>query len=439
MAAATLAAGLLIVVTSTAKWYRTRTEHLANAPVHVAQLSDSSEARWSEDGVPVQAGPLAAGRILGLQEGLAEITFDSGARVILQGPAVFELQTRCGGLLSHGLLTAHVPVEAAGFAVSTPHATLVDLGTEFGIAVDSNGLSQFEVFTGTVEISAAVESDSGLSRQQLKGGEGLRVRSSALGGPPQVNRIAAGGRRFIRSLAGNPNQPPATTEPDMVDCCSVPEASKELAGPRHQPKGTLVFIDLQGKANRKLSAATGGYPDNDLRELPQGEHAFAGVKFFVTDSVIQLGGSKVPEMPAEVTGIPIQMCASSLYILHATQYGDDRHGVSEATKIGEYRVRYADGSDVAIPIVKGQDLRDWWSFDGGKLVLRGQLVWAGRNPAADKFNQYLRLYLTVWVNPRPEETIVSFDYVSTMTAAAPFCVAVTAEEPIAASTSPASD
>ena len=43
--------------------------------------------------------------------------------------------------------------------------------------------------------------------------------------------------------------------------------------------------------------------------------------------------------------------------------------------------------------------------------------------------QEIRLYLSVWRNPHPAKKIASLDYASTMTKAAPFCVAITAEGP----------
>jgi hypothetical protein len=39
------------------------------------------------------------------------------------------------------------------------------------------------------------------------------------------------------------------------------------------------------------------------------------------------------------------------------------------------------------------------------------------------------LYLSTWKNPHPEKTVGSIDYVSMKRNAAPFCVAMTVEEP----------
>jgi hypothetical protein len=40
---------------------------------------------------------------------------------------------------------------------------------------------------------------------------------------------------------------------------------------------------------------------------------------------------------------------------------------------------------------------------------------------------YARLYHKVWTNPRPEVTIEAIDFVSAMTASAPYLIAITLE------------
>ena len=65
-------------------------------------------------------------------------------------------------------------------------------------------------------------------------------------------------------------------------------------------KAKLTYIDLQSKTNQKLVEDSQGAPANDLAELPKGEQTFGGVKFKVTDALIKLGSSKVPDRPLTV-------------------------------------------------------------------------------------------------------------------------------------------
>jgi hypothetical protein len=125
-----------------------------------------------------------------------------------------------------------------------------------------------------------------------------------------------------------------------------------------------------------------------------------------------------------------------LHMLHATQFGGgpNKPGnpwfVADGTLIGEYRVNFADGSAIIIPIVYGQDVRDWFYVDGEKEPSRSKVVWKGDNQWATRVGARIRLYATTWENPWPDKSVTTIDYSSKKdeTAAAPFCVAITAEE-----------
>jgi len=165
-----------------------------------ARVSGTAEAQWSDGQAPPDDGRLVAGRALVLREGFAEIAFDKGARVILHAPAVFEPQSASGGFLREGRLTARVPPQAAGFVVRTPNATVVDLGTEFGVAVDPGGPSEVEVFAGQVEVSLPAGPQRTETRHRLQSKEALRIAPADAAGPAEVQRIAPGRRHFVCGL-----------------------------------------------------------------------------------------------------------------------------------------------------------------------------------------------------------------------------------------------
>jgi serine/threonine protein kinase/WD40 repeat protein/thiol-disulfide isomerase/thioredoxin len=208
----------------------------------------------------------------------------------------------------------------------------------------------------------------------------------------------------------------------------------QLLGPPYAPQGKLSHVDLQPKANKKLGDTTWMNTSADwLGELPQGEQTFGGVKFRIGQGSIHLGSTdpQLLDKPRQVEGIQVKVNLTSLYILHSTRCGF----VPDRTLIGKYQVKYHDGTQETIPIVYGEDLRDSWNIDQSKPVSRGTVVWEGSNAAVRSKNLTLRLYLTKWTNPRPEKEVATIDYVSTNTIAAPFCVAMTAEqaaEPVAA-------
>jgi hypothetical protein len=81
-------------------------------------------------------------------------------------------------------------------------------------------------------------------------------------------------------------------------------------------------------------------------------------------------------------------------------------------------------------VVYGKDVVDWWAYPDQKAPSKGKAVWEGENEAAKQFEAKIKLYLKTWENPHPKKKLVSIDFVGTAaeTGAAPFCVAITAEE-----------
>lgn len=73
----------------------------------------------------------------------------------------------------------------------------------------------------------------------------------------------------------------------------------------------------------------------------------------------------------------------------------------------------------------GQDVQHDWNAeaDPADELSRVILVWASQ----EKNHSQLRLFKTPWVNPMPETEILSIDYISTMSDAAPFLIAITTD------------
>ncbi len=135
----------------------------------VGRISGTADCRWADppDGAAVRLG----GKYV-LNSGLVEITYQSGATVILEGPCAYEVDSPAGGFLSLGKLTARVEklsaisdqlseiskspnLQISKFVVRTPTAVVTDVGTEFGVEVDASGTSRAHVFRGRVEVRPA--------------------------------------------------------------------------------------------------------------------------------------------------------------------------------------------------------------------------------------------------------------------------------------------
>ena len=151
-AAAALAAVALVSVTLWSLNDReTATAEGSQSPSSpVARLVSSIDAEWS-DLEPISAALLDAGSFR-LDRGTAELEFNRGARVTLQGPSSFELKNADLLHVSSGNLVAKIPEEAIGFTITTDQAEVVDLGTEFGLSVNEVGQTDVHVLDGLVEV-----------------------------------------------------------------------------------------------------------------------------------------------------------------------------------------------------------------------------------------------------------------------------------------------
>ncbi|MDA7654872.1 FecR domain-containing protein [Akkermansiaceae bacterium] len=130
-----------------------------------------------------------------LDEGLVEITFESGAEVLIEAPASFEIHSPGFMILNEGRLAANVPPEGIGFTVETPDAEVVDFGTEFAIEVVGERSSEVHVFKGEVEVRPK-EEDPSIDPVRLVTNQATRIDHSTfipLG-------ISVDAQRFLRNL-----------------------------------------------------------------------------------------------------------------------------------------------------------------------------------------------------------------------------------------------
>jgi ferric-dicitrate binding protein FerR (iron transport regulator) len=119
----------------------------------VAQLTGSKKCQWAGGASLLPGARLHKGQQIELTHGFAEVTFDSGARVVLEGPASLEVNSAWDAILKRGTLKANVPHEAIGFSVAAATVNVVDLGTEFTMIADASGATDLLVLKGAVEAS----------------------------------------------------------------------------------------------------------------------------------------------------------------------------------------------------------------------------------------------------------------------------------------------
>ncbi len=139
---------------------------------------------------------------LALERGRVELAYDSGATVVLEGPAVFTVAAAASAALDRGKATITVAGPGPGngqprFTLQTPSATVTDLGTSFGVLVSDAGETSVSVFDGIVDLLPRFEAAAPLRLTAGEAGATVAKQPARKVNPPQ--------QRFERSL---PKAPP---------------------------------------------------------------------------------------------------------------------------------------------------------------------------------------------------------------------------------------
>ena len=170
--------------------------------------------------IPNPQSVVRLGDKFALASGLMEITYDTGAKVILQGPVTYEVESPAGGFLSVGKLTARLEKKAEGanpqslipnpsspstihyplFTITTPTATVTDLGTEFGVEVRESGATSAHVFHGIVEVQPAAKDGTQQGRSvRLAENQSVHIDKRQDSSEVTVQRGTADAAAFVRA------------------------------------------------------------------------------------------------------------------------------------------------------------------------------------------------------------------------------------------------
>jgi hypothetical protein len=156
-------------------------------------LGRLADCVWESGMKPLRVGQdIAAGATIDIRSGLAQLVFESGAEVVLQGPCRLRIENSMLCRLFSGNVSAEVPHRAAGFTIRGPSAEVIDLGTRFGFSVGASN-SEVHVFQGEV-ISRQLD-----ERGEVVGKEFRLKKNQAVlfpGEKKQAQRLAANEAKF---------------------------------------------------------------------------------------------------------------------------------------------------------------------------------------------------------------------------------------------------
>lgn len=168
----------------------------SNLPA-VARITGTQNCLWKNDAHPIGYGSnLVPGQELELLEGIAEITFEDGATVLVESPASFSVQLPHVVDLKSGRMAAVVPKESRGFLVQTPSLSVHDVGTEYGLVARESGASELHVFNGIIKAEVVDSSGKTYSQLELNASQAARVNPVAT----TISEFPANRAAFVRSM-----------------------------------------------------------------------------------------------------------------------------------------------------------------------------------------------------------------------------------------------
>lgn len=196
------------------------------------------------------------------------------------------------------------------------------------------------------------------------------------------------------------------------------------------PRDRALPISLGSAATHALSdpfPTTPGQavlPLAPLRQAGTGSVVIQGVPFVQSGadetrnrSLILAGPPSHPGLSRASKPVPMNSKATRIAFLHTAMFV----GAPPDTRLGEYLIRYTDGSETSVPLLHGHHLRDWF------LVQEADGLAPALTMLSSSGVEY-GAFVTFWDNPYPQKPIRDIT-VQSEDAAVLCLLAVTAETP----------
>ncbi|HWL07063.1 MAG TPA: FecR domain-containing protein [Planctomicrobium sp.] len=186
-------ATVLLVCGSLFWWNRSSAPPVAesrSALAQVVRISDSSLEPEFRAGQKLEAGTVR------LMSGVVEIRIQSGVTALLEGPVELEILDPMQARLVKGRALFRVPPPAIGFTCRTANASVIDLGTEFGVYAGEESGTEVQVYEGEViaGAAAAMQQQSG---QRVQSGQAVLIRGDGLSEPEEIQFLPDRFRRYL--------------------------------------------------------------------------------------------------------------------------------------------------------------------------------------------------------------------------------------------------
>jgi hypothetical protein len=348
---------------------------------YVGRITGVAGTKWAE-------GPsVRLGQKFDLPSGLMEITYNTGAKVILQGPVTYEVESN-GGFLSIGKLTGRLAtrndearmtndernheirmtkrdrmqnssfvIRPSSFVIHTPTAAVTDLGTEFGVEVGNDGITETCVFTGQVVVTMSGRAGGDQPhRQVIHAGQSVRVEQGRELSVTERSSAERSGR-FTRVLPSR--APSADTYAEMVLSMNPVVYYRMEEFLPGKDRDSYVLVDFApGRHHGK------GYTDHGYGPRSSGRfggglelHESAGEYAIVPD---------YPKADSDQLSVAVWVWATTLSS-SANIVGNWLHGTPEGqNSTGQFYIAVTGDLNLAAN-VRDRNSRDIGVFDGQRL------------------------------------------------------------------------
>ncbi len=138
------------------------------------ELISSNQPIFDSDSPELKIGNSQYLKSLKLSSGSLTLRVGDNATFFMEGPSSVTFIDDMKVRLDIGRVTLTADEDVIGFTVETPSTQVKDIGTKFGVSVDSSGTSDVVVFDGEVELNKG-DLDSGNHLTRLKAGQALRI------------------------------------------------------------------------------------------------------------------------------------------------------------------------------------------------------------------------------------------------------------------------
>ncbi|HLJ95872.1 MAG TPA: hypothetical protein VKU02_22030 [Gemmataceae bacterium] len=178
-----VAAGLLVaVLVLRPRWDEGDAADLLTVPAGsvAVPINNNDTAPERDMALPTETGSTLLPGKLRLRAGVAEIAFHAGGKILLEGPADFDVSAPDWGFLHRGKLTANVPGGTPALRVDTPVVVVTSPGGECGVLRDDWGFTEVHGFSGEVEADPTDRTGGPFPGKRLAENAGARVDDSHL-------------------------------------------------------------------------------------------------------------------------------------------------------------------------------------------------------------------------------------------------------------------